>query len=78
VQGRDAEAERELREAIRLAPGLGEAHRELGRLYARQGRAAEAATALREALVAGVPPAEIEALLRPLETAPAPAPVRSP
>jgi Flp pilus assembly protein TadD len=78
VQGRDAEAERELREAIRLAPGLGEAHRELGRLYARQGRTAEAATALREALVAGVPPAEIEALLRPLESAPPPAPARSP
>ncbi len=78
VQGRDAEAERELREAIRLAPGLGEAHRELGRLYVRQGRAAEAATELREALVAGVPPAEIEALLRPLETAPSPAPGRSP
>lgn len=78
VQGRDAEAERELREAIRLAPGLGEAQRELGRLYARQGRTAEAATALREALVAGVPPAEIEALLRPLESAPPPAPARSP
>jgi tetratricopeptide (TPR) repeat protein len=78
VQGRDAEAERELLEAIRLAPGLGEAHRELGRLYARQGRAGEAATALREALMLGVAPAEIEALLRPLETAPPRPPGRSP
>jgi len=78
MQGRDAEAERELLEAIRLAPRLGEAHRELGRLYARQGRAGEAATALREALVLGVAPAEIEALLRPLETAPPRPPGRSP
>jgi tetratricopeptide (TPR) repeat protein len=78
VQGRDAEAERELLEAIRLAPGLGEAYRELGRLYARQGRAGEAATALREALVRGVAPAEIEALLRPLESAPPRPPGRSP
>jgi protein O-mannosyl-transferase len=78
VQGRDAEAERELLEAIRLAPRLGEAHRELGRLYARQGRAGEAATALREALVLGVAPAEIEALLRPLEGAPPRPPGRAP
>ena len=78
AQGRDAEAERELLEAIRLAPRLGEAHRELGRLYARQGRAGEAATALREALVLGVAPAEIEALLRPLEGAPPRPPGRAP
>ena len=66
VQDRDAEAERELLEAVRLAPSLAEAHRELGRVYARGGRTAEANDALERALALGAPRAEIESLQRRL------------
>ncbi len=63
VQGRDREAEAELLEAVRLAPQLGAAHRELGRLYDRQGRAGQAVAAFRQALAAGAPVADTQALL---------------
>jgi Flp pilus assembly protein TadD len=50
-QGRLGEAETEFREAIRLAPEYGEATANLGAVYARQRRYAEAIPVLRRAIV---------------------------
>jgi Tfp pilus assembly protein PilF len=47
--GRNADAERELREGIRQAPDQGELHYSLGLLLAEEGRLDEAARSLREA-----------------------------
>jgi len=47
---RDADAEREFREALRLDPGLAEARHHLGALLLRQGRTAEALPELRRAV----------------------------
>ena len=63
AQGRDAEAETELREAIRLAPGLLRATASWGRLHARQGRFSEATGELRKALALGASVTEVEGLL---------------
>jgi Flp pilus assembly protein TadD len=52
--GRDADAEREYREALRLAPGFPEARDHLGALLLRRGRGDEAIREL-EAAAAGMP-----------------------
>jgi Flp pilus assembly protein TadD len=49
-QGKLAEAEEAVREAIALSPDLAEAHERLGQVLARQGRWREAEAAIREAL----------------------------
>jgi tetratricopeptide (TPR) repeat protein len=46
---RDADAEREFREALRIAPGFAEARHHLGALLLRQGRVADALPELRRA-----------------------------
>jgi Flp pilus assembly protein TadD len=83
-------AEKELREAVRIKPDLGEAHNNLAAIYARTGRWDEAATHVRLAEAAGfaVPPAlkaDVAARRGPPAgspatgaPAPAPAPVPAP
>src|SRR2546421_6244497 len=50
LQGRLAEAEREFRAAIESNPQYGEALNNLGTLFGRQGKNAEAATLFRQAI----------------------------
>jgi tetratricopeptide (TPR) repeat protein/predicted Ser/Thr protein kinase len=52
TSGREEDAVRELKEALKIAPGSAEASRELARVYTSQGRLSEAEAAYREAIAA--------------------------